>query len=107
MATEDQIISYFQFYLQIMKKAAMEKQIGQNVSDEYVKCVTKVCSPIHHRIGKYAKDNAEKLAIFMHMSFLMILDKVLKMLDLLCMTSQSSFFCGYCCLFLLIVFTEI
>ena len=36
MATEDQIINYFQYYLQIMKKAAMEKDIWQNVSeDEY------------------------------------------------------------------------
>ena len=35
MATDDQIVSYFQFYLQIMKKAAMEKEIGQNVSYAY------------------------------------------------------------------------
>ena len=36
MATEDQIVSYFPFYLQIMRKAAMEKEIWQNVSeDEY------------------------------------------------------------------------
>ena len=34
MATEDQILDFFQYYLQIMKKAAMEKEIWQNVSED-------------------------------------------------------------------------